>query len=232
MGTGLVDGINPCAFTVIIFFLSYLAFLGHNRREILAAGVFFTGANFLTYLAVGVFLTRFIQFGEARSAAFTQALYGVTAAIVLVAAILSLRDAVRCLQGRPKEMTLVLPQKLQSAIRRHITSRARFGLTAGAMAFLGGLVALISFPCTGQFYYPTIVFALHNLPQFRWGALGWLLLYNLCFILPLVLVFLLVFFGVTSERITAVFRRNLATTKFAMAGVFTVLFALMLIQVF
>jgi hypothetical protein len=231
IGNGLLDGVNPCAFTVIIFFLSYLAFLGHNRREILAAGVFFTAANFLTYLAIGIFLAGLIQFSEARSAAFARALYGVTAVLVLVAAVLSLRDAVRCLQGRPKEMTLVLPQKLQSAIRRHITSRARFGLTAGAMAVLGSLVALISFPCTGQMYYPTIVFSLHNLPQFRWGALGWLLIYNLCFILPLVAVFLLVFFGVTSERITAVFRRHLAATKFAMAGLFAVLFGYMLTQV-
>ncbi len=232
IGNGLIDGVNPCAFSVIIFFLSYLAFLGHNRREILAAGIFFTAANFLTYLAIGIFLAGVIRFSEARSAAFTRALYGVTAALVLVAAALSLRDAIRCLQGRPKEMTLVLPEKLQSAIRRHITSRARFGLTAGAMAVLGGVVALISFPCTGQVYYPTILFGLHNLPQFRWGALGWLLIYNLCFILPLVVVFLLVFFGVTSERITAVFRRHLAATKFAMAGLFIVLFAVMLMQIF
>ena len=229
-GAGLFDGLNPCAFTVIIFFLSYLAFLGRDKREIIAAGIVFTIAVFLTYLSIGIFLQKVLEFGQERSAAFSQALYGATALVVLVAAVLSIRDGVRCLQGRAQDMTLVLPDKLKSKIRLTIAKRARMGLTVGAMAVLGVVVAVIEFPCTGQVYGPTIVFGLNNLPQYRWGALGWLVLYNLCFILPLIAVFIAVFFGLTSEKLTAIFRRHIAATKFALAGLFTVLFAFMLKQ--
>jgi len=129
-------------------------------------------------------------------------------------------------------MTLVLPDSLKSKIRLTIAKRARMGLTAGAMAFLGAVVALISFPCTGQVYAPTIIFALNNLPRHHWGAIGWLVLYNLFFIVPLVVVFLGVFFGLTSEKLTAVFRRHVAATKFALAGLFVVLFGFMVRQLF
>jgi len=227
VGAGLLDGLNPCAFAVIIFFLSYLALLGKERGQIAAAGIVFTAAVFLTYLAIGIFLQEAVRFGQARSALFSRALYGVTAAFVLVAAVLSLRDGILCLRGRAQDMTLALPDKLKGKIRRTVSRRTRMGLTIGAMAVLGAVVALIEFPCTGQVYGPTIVYGLNHLPQQRLAALGWLVLYNLFFILPLVLVFVAVLFGLTSERLTALFRRHLAATKFALAGLFVVLFALM-----
>jgi hypothetical protein len=57
---GLVDGLNPCAFATIVFFISYLAFVGRRRREVLAVGVAFTAGVFLTYLGVGAGLLRFL----------------------------------------------------------------------------------------------------------------------------------------------------------------------------
>ncbi|MHC4593300.1 MAG: hypothetical protein ACYS8L_11510, partial [Planctomycetota bacterium] len=144
------------------------------------------------------------------------------------AAVLSFRDGVRCLKGRTADLTLSLPDSLKSKIRLAISKRARLGLTVGATAVLGAAVALFELPCTGQVYVP-IAFALHHLPDYLWGPIGWLLLYNLCFIAPLVAVFLGVFFGLTSERLTAVFRRHIAKTKFAMAAVFAALAAFMLV---
>ena len=103
------------------------------------------------------------------------------------------------------------------------------GLTVGATVVLGVIVALFELPCTGQTYGPTIVFALRYLSQSIWGPLGWLLLYNVCFIAPLIVLFIAVFFGLTSDRLTAVFRRHIAKTKFAMAAVFAAVFILMVI---
>jgi hypothetical protein len=60
LAAGLVDGLNPCAFATIVFFISYLAFVGRRRREVLAVGVAFTVGVFLTYLGVGVGLLRFL----------------------------------------------------------------------------------------------------------------------------------------------------------------------------
>ncbi|MFW6189843.1 MAG: hypothetical protein ACOC7T_05355 [Planctomycetota bacterium] len=228
-GAGLVDGINPCAFTVIIFFLAYLSYLGKNKGEIVTAGITFTAAVFVTYFAIGLGLRGLLAVGEERWDAFADAIYVLSAAVVLVAAVLALRDAVRCLRGHEGQMTLSLPKRLRGKIRRMVSERARLGLTIGTTVVLGGLVALFEFPCTGQIYTPIIV-AIREFPELRWGAAGWLLLYNLFFILPLVGVFVLVLFGLTSEALTRVFRRHLATAKFAMATVFIGLFAFMVVQ--
>ncbi len=228
VAAGLLDGINPCAFTVIIFFLAYLAHVGRDRRQIATAGVVFTAAVFVTYLAIGAGLAGVLTAAAAWSARVQKAIYAVTAALALLAAALSLRDGLRAMAGRTTELTLALPEALQSRIRRTISRRTRMGLTVAATAVLGGVVALFEFPCTGQVYAPVIVYVLHHSPGRLWGPLGWLVLYNVCFIAPLVVVFVAVIFGLTSERLTAWFRRHLAATKLAMAALFAALGLFML----
>lgn len=63
---GLADGINPCAFTVIVFFISFLALQGYRKKELILIGSAFILAVFLTYLGLGLgifnFLYRFSGF--------------------------------------------------------------------------------------------------------------------------------------------------------------------------
>jgi hypothetical protein len=53
VSAGLIDGINPCAFATLIFFVSYLAFIGRKKKEVLWVGMGFSGAVFITYLLIG-----------------------------------------------------------------------------------------------------------------------------------------------------------------------------------
>ena len=66
---------------------------------------------------------------------------------------------------------------------------------AGAI-FLGALVALVELPCTGGPYLAiTAVLA----KQFNFTALIYLLIYNFIFVLPLIIILLLAYFGIASE---------------------------------
>jgi len=51
---GLVDGVNPCAFTTIVFFLSMLVHLRKSRREMLLVGGGFTAGMFAAYFLLGL----------------------------------------------------------------------------------------------------------------------------------------------------------------------------------
>ena len=73
--------------------------------------------------------------------------------------------------------------------------------------------------------------ALTEMEGVLWLALLWLLLYNVCFILPLVAVFVLLMVGVTSERLTALYQRHLAATKFVTAALFAGLFAWFMMRI-
>jgi len=48
-------------------------------------------------------------------------------------------------------------------------------------------------------------------------------LYNLMFILPLVVVFLLAYFGTTSQQLSLFVHRHMAAVKLATAGLFVLL---------
>ncbi len=228
---GLADGVNPCAFTVIIFLLSYLTLVGKDRHQVLAVGAVFALAVFLTYFAAGLGLSQVVGRLKEISQVVRVVLYGAAAALLLVAAVLSFRDAWLCANGKSKDMALSLPDALKSTIRRRISHEARLGLTVGGTALLGVVVALFELPCTGQVYIP-IILALHDLPQHFWGPVGWLLLYNLCFIVPLLIVIGAVFCGLTSEKLTDLFRRHVAKTKLALGTAFLLLCALMLALIF
>jgi cytochrome c biogenesis protein CcdA len=225
IAAGLIDGLNPCAFATIVLFVSYLAISGRKGREILSVGTAFTLGVFLAYLLVGLGLWRLLQSLDFL-ASLGRWVYLITALLCLFLAIFSLLDYRKARRGELEEMTLSLPHSLRLRINRVIrqTRRARAYVWA---AFITGLaVSIIELACTGQVYFPTIIFVM-GVPELRVRAVLYLLLYNLMFILPLVVVFILAFRGSTSRQLTHFLHAHAATVKLAMSGLFSVLAALL-----
>ena len=224
VGMGLVDGINPCAFTVIIFFLSYLAYVGRKKRELLVTGAMFTVGVFLTYLLIGFGLLEAVQalkFMPTLSAC----VYWATALFALVVGVLSFRDGILCLKGRIRDVSLQLPSKIKTMIHGVIRRQTRMRTIVVASLATGFLVSLLELACTGQVYLPAIVFISKGNVQ---GTLL-LLLYNVAFIAPLCVIFTLAYFGLSSEALTRFFQKHVATIKFMLAGLFFGLFGLLVI---
>ncbi len=223
---GLVDGVNPCAFATIVFLVCCLAGMGQGRGRILAVGAAFTGGVFLAYMLVGVGLGELLQRLDALPG-LSRAVDVAIVAAVFVFAALSFRDWMLARRGRAKEMALKLPDWLRLRINARITRRLHGRwMTAGAFG-LGGTVSLLSFVCTGQFYFPLIRY-MTTVSGTRVRAFGLLLLYDAAFVVPLVVVFLLTYFGVSSERLQQFLRTNLATSKLLLALLFTGLGILLL----
>ena len=193
MAAGLLDGINPCAFTTLVFLLSALALAGRSRRQTLWIGVCFTAAVFLTYLAIGAGLLQGVRLAGAFPVVGAALRWLLIAGLAVLAA-LSLYDYYLVRSGRSKEILLQLPDRFKQRIHRDIRERSRAaGLVASSLA-LGFLVAVFELACTGQVYFPTLVYLVRIRPDA--GSFFYLLLYNLGFILPLGAVFLLAYLGV------------------------------------
>jgi len=88
-------------------------------------------------------------------------------------------------------------------------------------------VALLESVCTGQVYVPTIVLV-SRAPGLRAQAMGWLVLYNVMFLVPLGAILAAAWWGVGSERMGEFPRRHLAAFKVSMAILFAVLGVLVL----
>ncbi|MCK4760812.1 MAG: metallophosphoesterase [Candidatus Aminicenantes bacterium] len=221
LAAGLLDGINPCAFTTIIFLLSYLSLLGVSRRRMLYTGGIFTLAVFLTYFVIGLLFFNFARV-ILRQQGIATVVNVLLLFFVMALAALSFSDFIKCLKGRAADMTLQLPGFLKKGIHEKIRNFARgSALLAGATFVLGVVIAGMELTCTGQVYIPIVTMI--SEPQHRVMAISYLFLYNIAFIMPLVAVFLLAAFGLTSEKLAEVFKRHVAGVKLG----FTVLFVLM-----
>jgi len=224
-GAGLLDGINPCAFTTIIFLISYLSFVGISRKQMFYTGGIFTLGVFLTYFAIGLTLFNFLK-SILKSQAIISGVNLLLLLVVVALGVFSVIDFVRCLKGNVKDITLQLPRFLKEAIRGRIRDFARNkGAIVGASFLLGVVIAGMELACTGQVYIPIVTMI--SEPSLRIRAVSYLFLYNIAFILPLVVVFLLAAFGVTSDRMGNIFRRHIAAVKMA----FVVLFAVMALMI-
>jgi hypothetical protein len=221
---GLLDGINPCAFTTLIFLLASLALAGRGRREVLLLGAAFTLAVFATYFAVGLGLLAALRAAVAFPVV-SRVLRWLLVVVLAVFAVLSARDAALAARGRASEMTLQLPGALKRRIHASIRTGVRSAALAASALGLGFLVSVFEFACTGQVYLPTLAY-LARLRDAR--AVPLLVAYNLGFIAPLVAVFAASWIGVTSRGLGVFFQRHLVAVKVGLALFFAALAALTL----
>lgn len=184
VGAGLLDGINPCAFAVLVFLLVYLM-AQKNRRRMLAAGLVYTGAVFIFYFLSGVGIFSIIQ-----TTGTTTAFSIGAGCIALIAGLLMLKDAII-----PKEKpTLSIPSS-QSGLINRIVKMA----TLPAAFILGILVGMFELPCTGGIYLS--ILSMISMKSNPGQALGYLFVYNVAFVVPLLIIIVLVTFGLSPERV-------------------------------
>ncbi len=233
LAAGLIEGLNPCAFATLIFFISYLTMVGRKRKEIFWVGMGFAGTGFFTHLLLGVGLLSFVQ-RLSFLPLFSRIVYLITFLFALFLGILSLYDYIQLKRGRPSKMKLQVPNFLKKRI--HQTIRKTSGnLEADgkgqsvrlliAAIIIGFVVALLQFTCTSQVYLPTILFVT-NIPSLRGSAVFYLILYNLVYVAPLLVIFGIVYWGVTSEQLSFFLQKRASTIKlvtslffFALAGI-------------
>ena len=225
--SGLIDGINPCAFASIIFFISYLTLINRKGREILWVGGMFTLSVFLTYFLIGngaLKMVTSLSFLPLIRKIFVL----VTAAFALILGVVSLYDYLQFKKkGTTKDAKLQLPSFLKNMIHSAIRKNVRLSNYILMAAVTGFIVSLLELACTGQIYLPTIMF-ISTIPDLKVNALFYLLFYNLMFVVPLVLVFSFTYWGTTSAQWAALTQKNFGKIKMAMTLLFFGLSGLLL----
>lgn len=229
VGAGLMDGINPCAFTVMIFFISFLTMAGYKKDEMIWVGSFFIFAVFLTYLLIGLGLfSAFYKLAIYRTLA--DIFRYIIIIVVFILAFFNLYDfIIYKLKKKPSSVVLQLPQRIKFLIQKTIgkgyrieKDRAKKGIWKLIVTALivGFAVSILESICTGQLYFPTIAF-IAQLPRImKLKAISYLILYNLMFIVPLIVIFLLGLIGVTSQQFAAFIKKHLGKIKLLTALVF------------
>jgi len=216
--SGLLDGVNPCAFSTLIFLISFLFFVKIEKRTILFIGIFYTLGVFLTYLFAGIGAFKLLK---------TLTTYKIIAYIIKYLSIIFL--GLITILSKKSDFFLKMPDKLKQKIHEIIRNRAKKMTFFLSSFIIGVILSFFELACTGQIYLPTILYII-QVPSLRLKGLGYLILYNLMFILPLIGVFLITWLGVTSKTIETFFKKNLLLLKFLMTFVFAFLFIVVIFQ--
>jgi len=167
----IIDSINFCAFSVLLLTVAFLFSAGKLRSGIIKIGGFYIAGIFLVYILIGLGIIQTLHFFNiphfmAKIGASVMILFG---AINII-----------------NEFFPAFPIKLKIPTSAHQKMAALIEKgSVPAMFFLGVLVGLYEFPCTGGPYLMILGF-LHDRTTYIKGA-AYLLFYNMVFVLPLVI---------------------------------------------
>ena len=172
--TGLLDSFNPCAIAVLLIFIALMLTLKKTRREILILGITYITAVYLTYFVIGLGLLKAAHVLNIPTVFTT-----IIGWLLIIWGLWSVKDYLF-----PK-----LPLHLSISVTgRQIIANLAGKVTVPATFVMGILVAIFGFPCTGGIYLATL--ALLSAKETYLQGLLYLLIYNLMFVAPLILIFL------------------------------------------
>jgi thiol-disulfide isomerase/thioredoxin len=190
-----LDSFNPCAFFVLLFLLSLLIHAGSRRRMLVVGGLFIMVSGLVYFLSMAAWLNLFYLIGH---------LTGVT----LLAGLLALTIGVFNVKDFflfQRRASLAIPErakpKLFARIRTVIGAQSLPAMLTAAM-MLAVVANLYELLCTAGF--PMVYTRTLTLSQLPASAhYLYLALYNLIYIVPLLLIMLVFVFTLGSRKLQA-----------------------------
>jgi cytochrome c biogenesis protein CcdA len=180
LSLAVVDAINPCALAVLsLMLITILAYNPEKKRNVLLAGMAFVISVFVMYLLYGLIIIRSFQIIQALTS-IRILLYQILGAGAVVLGVLKLKDFFRA-----QAVCNVTP-KVNKIISK---------ITSPMGAFIvGAFVTIFLLPCTIGPYIICggILCSLDILKAFPL-----LLLYNFVFVLPMLIMVLIIYFGLS-----------------------------------
>ena len=171
----LIDSINPCAFSILVLTIAFLFSLGRLRSGVLEIGSSYILGIFLVYTLIGLGILQVLHLFDTP-----HFMAKVGASLLIALGLINLAN--NFFPAFPVKL------KIPHAAHNKIAGLMEKASLPSAFA-LGGLVGLCEFPCTGGPYL-MVLGLLHDQTTFAAG-LGYLMLYNVIFVLPLAIILLI-----------------------------------------
>lgn len=188
LGSAAIDSINPCAIGVLILMMSVIMGGRRSTKRLLILGGAYIFSIFATYLIAGLGLVYFFNSIPIVLAEYLSLAVG---ALVIFAGILEMKDYFWYGRG----ISLHIPAWAAAKIKEMSNSKTT---SVWGVMVLGAFVSAVELPCTGAPYLAIITILKVN---FDMTAVLLLVLYNLVFVAPLIIILLMVAGG---AKITSV----------------------------
>ena len=177
---GFLDGLNPCALSILMIFSSFLITLD-KKKELLLVGLSFIFGETLCNFLLGLGLLKITQI-SINYKVFSNIIYIFALGVCLYVFILNIIDIINALKKK-QEIKNLLPIKIRYKINELLSKSLSSSFFVIGVFILGFIIAILEFGCTGQVYLPTILY----LQQIDTNFILTLVLYNLFFAMPLII---------------------------------------------
>lgn len=220
---GLVNGVNPCSISMLLFLFSTIASKGLTTIKI---GLSFIIGRFVTYFLLGTLFFNLLLTLDAEVMRYIEWIFkSILIMIILFLVVFNIRDYFAAKSEKYDKIKLQLPV----ALRRMNHKWIKFFMSVKnprlltAMGFILGIIISIGeFLCTGQIYLLTLVYIMRISPQFDAMTILSFLLYGLALIVPMLLLLFIIHKGKEVFEISEVVRKNFQYIKLLNAFVFFV----------
>ncbi|MCR4314289.1 MAG: hypothetical protein NUV84_03520 [Candidatus Uhrbacteria bacterium] len=211
--SAFLDGLNPCAFAVLLFFISFLFTIKKTRAKIWKMGLVYIGAIYLAYLLIGLGIAQAIIISGSP-----HLMAKIGAYLVIGLGLIQLLGV----------LFPAFPIHLRIPIDTKATLEKWMYKATLPAAFIGGfLVGLCTFPCSGGIYVAVIgmISAQSTIVE----GTSWMLWYNLVFVSPLLILLALSSNPKVTEHLQKLERAEARNTKLLIGGFMIALGAIILI---
>ncbi len=212
VGAALVDAINPCAFAVLLLLMITLLAAG-KRKKALFSGLAFSLAIFLSYFLMGLGLYSVVA--SFKASEIFMKIIGIVAVII---GLLNLKDYFWYGKGFLMEVPLSWRPKMKKIIG---------GVTSPLGAFsIGFIISLFLLPCTSGPYI--VIIGMLGQKVTHTLAIKLLLLYNLIFVFPMILISIATYWGLNIKKSEEKRSKNLQLLHLV-AGIIMILMGIYLL---
>lgn len=228
--TGLLNGINPCSLSMLIFFFSVLA--ANENIKLFTAGLSFIAGKFLAFILLGTLLYQL--FLEVNIHWFQTVSKIILICIGTALIILNMRDYFAAKSEKYNKILLQLPEKLRKfdhGLIRAVSAINNNKVLIPVCFILGMLIAAGEFLCTGQIYLATIVLMLQRNPYPDFSVVFSFVLYGIAFVFPLFIITVILSRGRAVFEVSEAVREKMPLIKLFNA-LFFLIFIILVIAVF
>jgi cytochrome c biogenesis protein CcdA len=219
---GFVDGVNPCAIAMLLLFISLLGFT-KKKSILIPVALTFISAIFISYFLFGTILYQYLY--QLRFLSFlVKTIPWIIVGISGILFLLNFYDFIVTMLQKYNLVKNQLPRGIQK-FNRKMMERFTKKMDEGSksiyvITFLIGLIiSFTEFLCTGQAYLTAILHLIHFTDNVGRGLLL-LAIYNLIFVLPLIIITLIAYKTQSIQSVSIFMREKLHWIKLFNSVVF------------
>ena len=198
-----VDAINPCAFAVLIILMTAALSIADKKRA-LKFGLAFTVSIYISYFLIGLGLFSVLQ-----ATGLSHRFYIVVTILAVIVGLLNVKDYFWYGKGFLMEVPLSWRPTMKKLLKSATSPWGAF--------IVGFAVSLFELPCTGWPYI--VILGLLAKEVTRSAGILYLLLYNLVFVTPLIILSFVIFKGLSSTEKLEKIRQEKIKVLHLIAGI-------------